>query len=477
MRYYYVPSTYRGKRFGTGIRGGALRGYGSIVGGTLIGGFTSLKVDPAEVSQAVVGEATPAQAEEIQDKIATAEATGKPVSIGKRLFNVIGSVVRAGINTYQSLNPTSKALLAIAATQGASKFIASPTGQAMIQKGINGVKAIPGLLSAAKTKVPEMYDAAKIKVIDTLHPKPKYVPNILYKHFRPSLSDVTVKPIMNMLKPKPKPSLVNRLAKAAMFTTAPQQKSSKIPKFFSTIKSKLGFGYGAGKGRLRKGSPEAKAYMARLRAMRGRRRGKKGGMFKGVNHERLAAAVAKAQRLNRTEIRMTDAYGDTHIVPLENAEAMVEGYSKMRNFWKDKDCGEYIREHYLTGNTHKLWNRMTSARMRMILRRIRNGTLPRRFMARRASADFLKTWLDFSRGGKGNSKANKLATMLATIALTNSCGSTRKLEPDVLNSYNKYLDRMIPHKRRGKRLANEPPPPQSEPIIDAEPSDSESPAV
>ena len=134
MRYYYVPSTYRGRRFGTGIKGGALRGFGSIVGGTLVGGFTSLKVHPVEVAQAAAEEATPAQAEEIQEKIATAEATGKPVSIGKKIFNVIGTIAKAGINTYQSLSPTSKALLAIAATQGASKFLTSPTGQAMIQK-------------------------------------------------------------------------------------------------------------------------------------------------------------------------------------------------------------------------------------------------------------------------------------------------------------------------------------------------------
>ena len=45
------------------------------------------------------------------------------------------------------------------------------------------------------------------------------------------------------------------------------------------------FGYGYGGARFKKGSPEAKAYMARLRAMRRGRR--KGGMFKGVTHAQL----------------------------------------------------------------------------------------------------------------------------------------------------------------------------------------------
>ena len=158
---------------------------------------------------------------------------------------------------------------------------------------------------------------------------------------------------------------------------------------------------------------------------------------------------------------------------------MIGGFDDMKEFWEGKspeERGAYIKSHYLTGNTHKLWSRMTNACMRKILKRIRNGTLPRHFMARRASADFLKSWLDFSKGSKSNSKANKLATILNTLAVTNARGTTKKLEPAELNGYNSYLDRMIPNKRRGRRVANAAPPPV-EPLTDDEPDREDSPVV
>ena len=51
MRYYYVPSSYKGRRFGSGIRGGALRGLGFLAGGSLKGGFTSIPVVPTQISE------------------------------------------------------------------------------------------------------------------------------------------------------------------------------------------------------------------------------------------------------------------------------------------------------------------------------------------------------------------------------------------------------------------------------------------
>ena len=81
MRYYYVPSTYRGRRFGKGIRGGALRGFGSLAAGTLKGGFLSVVgVDPTEVK-------TVTNVPEDVAKVQSAEATGQPVSIGKKLHD------------------------------------------------------------------------------------------------------------------------------------------------------------------------------------------------------------------------------------------------------------------------------------------------------------------------------------------------------------------------------------------------------
>ena len=54
-----------------------------------------------------------------------------------------------------------------------------------------------------------------------------------------------------------------------------------------------------------KGSPEAKAFMARLRAMRKGRR--KGGMFKGVTHAQLCRLVADAEQAGRDPFTVTDA--------------------------------------------------------------------------------------------------------------------------------------------------------------------------
>ena len=81
MRYYYVPSTYRGRRFGQGIRGGALRGFGSLAKGTLKGGFLSvIGVDPTSVNEVT-------NVPEDVAKVQSAEATGQPVSIGKKLHD------------------------------------------------------------------------------------------------------------------------------------------------------------------------------------------------------------------------------------------------------------------------------------------------------------------------------------------------------------------------------------------------------
>ena len=83
MRYYYVPSTYKGRRFGSGLRGGALRGLGFLAGGSLKGGFTSIPVVPTQIAQIAT---KPEQVAAVQ----AAETTGQPASIGKRLYDLWG---------------------------------------------------------------------------------------------------------------------------------------------------------------------------------------------------------------------------------------------------------------------------------------------------------------------------------------------------------------------------------------------------
>ena len=129
MKYYYVPSTYRGKRFGSGIRGGAVRGYGCLVAGTLSGGYLKTYAEPAPLSD---------ESSKLQEKVVEAEATGNPVSIGSRLYNFGKKLVT---------NPVSKALMGYAAVEGSKALLNTPTGQAALgavgstlQKGYDKVK-------------------------------------------------------------------------------------------------------------------------------------------------------------------------------------------------------------------------------------------------------------------------------------------------------------------------------------------------
>ena len=74
MKYYYFPSTFfnqgKGRR-----RGGALRGYGYMVAGTLKGGVADVqKVDPVALAAAL-----PPQEQNI---LANMEATAKPAELG-----------------------------------------------------------------------------------------------------------------------------------------------------------------------------------------------------------------------------------------------------------------------------------------------------------------------------------------------------------------------------------------------------------
>ena len=80
MRYYYVPSTYKGRRFGSGLRGGALRGLGFLAGGSLKGGFTSIPVVPSQNANVT---SKPEQVATVQ----AAETTGQPISI-RRLYDL-----------------------------------------------------------------------------------------------------------------------------------------------------------------------------------------------------------------------------------------------------------------------------------------------------------------------------------------------------------------------------------------------------
>ena len=197
MRYYYVPSTYRGRRFGKGIRGGALHGFGSLAKGTLKGGFLSvIGVDPTSVNEVT-------NVPEDVAKVQTAEATGQPVSIGKKLHDYWARAKQGVSNLWGKTKST---------TLG---DIASGIG--------NTAKAV----WKSPTTIPLMGAVTALKMSNALK---KGISDSEYPWLSSGLDTVSV-------------------AFPAL----------KIP---ATALKLAGYGYGGA--RFKKGSPEAKAFMARL---------------------------------------------------------------------------------------------------------------------------------------------------------------------------------------------------------------------
>ena len=167
---------------------------------------------------------------------------------------------------------------------------------------------------------------------------------------------------------------------------------------------------GYGGARFRKGSPEAKAFMARLRAMRRGRR--KGGMFKGVTHAQLGRLLADAEAAGREGFPIKDKNGVDHQISLDSARRMLEGFRGFKNmtdFWKGKTRAErsnYIKSHYLRGTTHQPWKNMTMARLIKILNRTKANRYPKKFIARRGNPDFVDEWAKLLKSPRDNKAKN-----------------------------------------------------------------------
>ena len=178
------------------------------------------------------------------------------------------------------------------------------------------------------------------------------------------------------------------------------------------FKSWLGFGSGyrrRRKGRFRKGSIEAKLYMARLRAMRGSKKrtkinggvlhknltkilkgntlawgaampklytnfrgsGCSGGMFPGVSLEKIGKLVDEANKKNKkyARVKWVDKNGNKRKtkVSKDNLQAMVDATTYLKLFYDDKNRKEYLKEHYGTKNARP-YKKMTQRRLKEILR-------------------------------------------------------------------------------------------------------------
>lgn len=304
MRYYYVPSTYRGYKFGTGIRAGAMKGYGAIAGGNLSGGFAATTVDtPSDL---------PALPPEVQDKVEKAEETGKPAEIGKKNWELWSAIKNDAGNLWDMAKSGVKNL----GSKIGEQYEKLPDG---VKKGVS-VGSKVGLFALGNPTIRRMVLGFGLAG--------------------------------------------GRRARFAK--GSPEAKA-----FMARLRAmrRRGKGYSGGM-RLRKGSPEAKAYMARLRAMRRRGRGYSGGAFKGVSLEKMKGALQKAQRVSITHedgtkeevlmSKITDANGKNHMVRTDKLANMISAGEKLlaHKLWLQEKKGsdelkEWAKDKYGKGKYRK----------------------------------------------------------------------------------------------------------------------------
>ena len=402
MRYYYVPSSYRGRRFGKGIRGGALRGLGFVAGGSLKGGFTSIPVVPSQIANVTNN---PEQVAAVQ----TAEATGQPTNIGKHLYNLwgdISSLAKSGWNAFKNSSPTTKTIAGLVGLRGIKEALGTQTGRNIAMKGFNLLDKLgdKGIISGGLDLASIAYPTLKLPATALKMLGLGYGGGRRFRKGSPE-------------------------AKAFMARLRAMRRRK-------TGRGIRALGYGGGR-RFRKGSPEAKAFMARLRAMRKGRR--KGGMFYGITYDKLDQLVAQAQTRGDDFVTVTDAYRQEHVVPMASARKMLSGFKKMTDFWKGKSAkqrSDYIKSHYLSGSTHEPWKNMTMARLAKILNRTSGKRYPKRFIARRGTHDFVEEWGKLLKPPRDN-KAKMFQALLKKMIVMNKLARNknkklRKLRPKLL---------------------------------------------
>ena len=424
MRYYYVPSTYRGRKFGRGFAGGNFRGCGRICGGSLAG-LSNVSYSPSDDSYSPTPSAPPvavmpidipihpAQVEQnllalpdISDEvierarkiIAYAEATGKAKPITKQEAGLWSGIKNLGSKAWN-----------------AAKSVASnPLLQAAVKYGVP--LAMGTLVPGAVPYVKAGMNLMGKKIYDNLDP---------YYH-QDAIQEKSVVENLKDALSNTKEATVKSVAAAPAaavdaITAAPGAIANVAGSTINGIKwlwgKMRGNGYRAGAyragayragayragayraGKLKKGSLEAKMYMARLRAMRGKskkRSGKKGGMFRGVTRADIQALLDADKDSPMITVNWTDKNDKPHTteVTREKAEKMIKATNDLINYykykkkdangkWSDKRTAEEIkafrkanreaegRKTWKTGDLYKRWG---AKRNRILMRQLEDIT-------------------------------------------------------------------------------------------------------
>lgn len=447
MRFHYVPSTYRGRKFGKGFCGGAYRGCARICGGALDDNLedtpgpvavpVNIPVQPAQIQQNLLDfpNITPEMIERARNIIAIAEATGKAQPITKKEAGIwsgiknIGSKIWSGAKAVAS-NP----LVQTAASMAAPYLIGAvaPTLASYVPKALDSVGRY------AYNKLDPIYHQEAIKDNSALG-------NL--KEIGSNAGELLTKGAEQIIAAPA--AIANAAISAPAKVLGWQAKlanagANAVKNVFSNAwnRWRSGSGYRGGRrARLRKGSPEAKAYMARLRAMRGKKKrsgrgfrggmlpkglwgnvgrsplgwssvpnfrgsGYRGGMFRGVSFKKLSdiyEGLGNAPDNAKVNIDWKDAKGNkrTTTTTKANLERMIEGTNKIRKFYDNKDRQKYLKEHY--GKKAWPYKNMSAKRYKKILSSHKNTGVTwdkiNKYWNDRTEnggSDFYKKWFAFN---------------------------------------------------------------------------------
>ena len=446
MRFHYVPSTYRGRKFGKGFCGGAYRGCARICGGSLddneedtpgpVAVPVNIPVQPAQIQQNLLNfpDITPEMIERARSIIALAEATGKAQPITKKEAGIWSGIKNIGSKIWS----------------GAKAVASNPLVQTAA--GIAAPYLIGAVAPALASYVPKALDSVgryTYNKLDPIYHQEAIKDNSALGNLKEIGSN------MGELLTKGAEQIIAAPAAAANAAISAPAKvlgwqaqlanagANAVKNVFSNAWNRLrGRGYRGGRrARLRKGSPEAKAYMARLRAMRGKKKrsggmlpknfisllknspialrtpmpslyknfrgsGYRGGMFRGVKMIDLAQILMQEKNKpddTKIDIDWVDNFGNerTTTTTKANLERMIKGTKKIQKFYDGKDRSAYMKKYYGT----KAWpyQNLSNKRLKKILSSHRNTGVTwakvKDYWDKRTengNSDFFKKWMAFN---------------------------------------------------------------------------------
>ena len=445
MRFHYVPSTYRGRKFGKGFCGGAYRGCARICGGSLddnVGDTpgplavpVNIPVQPAQIQQNLLDfpNITPEMIERARNIIAIAEATGKAQPITKKEAGIWSGIKNIGSKIWS----------------GAKAVASNPLVQTAA--GIAAPYLIGAVAPALASYVPKALDNVgryAYNKLDPIYHQEAIVNKSAGDNFqdiKDNLAELATKGVSNAVGAVAAVpgAILNAPAKALgwqanLLSKGANVVSGLLSKGWNRWRS--GSGYRGGRrARLRKGSPEAKAYMARLRAMRGKKKksgrgyggmlpkrivsllnrgtlawggvpnfrgsGFRGGMFRGVSLKKIGQLYDDAIKNGRTyaDVNWVDQKGKdrTTRVSTDSLQAMVDATTYLKLFYDDKDRKKYRKDHYGT----KAWpyKKLTQKRYKKLLTSHRNmGVTWKKIndywnkRTENGTSDFFKRWMAYN---------------------------------------------------------------------------------